>query len=135
MPYADYAYYSGTYLGSSIAEADFPRLALRASAHIDRITFGRAATQTDAETVDKIKMATCAVAEELQTQDQSGGADALTSESQGGYSVTYAANSTRAMTNTQRIQTASALWLESTYLMFSGFNNGEYGGDCSDEDE
>ncbi len=133
MPYADYDYYSETYLGIAIAEADFPRLALRASAEIDRLTFGRAARQTDSAVVDKIQMATCAVAEELQKGEQSGGADALTSESQGGYSVTYAANSSRAMTNTQRVQSAAALWLDGTYLMFSGFNDGEYGGNSDTE--
>nr|DAO55497.1 MAG TPA: YqbG [Caudoviricetes sp.] len=31
MAYADYQYYKNTYLGTAIQEADFPRLALRAS--------------------------------------------------------------------------------------------------------
>jgi hypothetical protein len=44
--YADYTFYTDDYLGTAIAEADFPALALRATAVIDAITFGRAATDT-----------------------------------------------------------------------------------------
>ena len=38
MPYADYNYYTGTFLGDAIAEANFPRLALRASDFLDYYT-------------------------------------------------------------------------------------------------
>ena len=72
MAYADFTYYENTYLGTTIAEADFPRLALRASAVIDQITFGRAATDTT--NVNAIKNAMCAVAEEIQNQEAAGGA-------------------------------------------------------------
>ena len=60
MSYANYAYYTGTYGGSAIASADFTRLANIASAWIDRLTFGRAAADTD--NADAIKMAMCSVA-------------------------------------------------------------------------
>ena len=67
--YADYTYYPGTFLGTAIASTVFPRLALRASLMIDRLTFTRAApvitANTDTATIDLIKMATCAVAEVL----------------------------------------------------------------------
>jgi len=69
--YTDSTYYTGTYLGNVIASADFPRLALRASAVIDQVTFGRASAivtaATDTATIALIKMATCAVAVEALT--------------------------------------------------------------------
>lgn len=40
MAYADYAYYTTAYLGTTIGEADFPRLSLRASSYLDYYTQG-----------------------------------------------------------------------------------------------
>jgi hypothetical protein len=125
--YADYDFYIDTYLGTSIVEADFPALALRASQHIDNLTFGRAATDTDNETA--IKNAMCAIAEELQRQDNADGVDGVTSETQGRYSVSYGATSSRTKSNQVKIEEIAKLWLANTYLMFSGFASGEYSGD------
>ena len=55
MAYADFTYYTNTYFGTAIAASDFPRMALRASAVIDRITFQRAAVEVTY--ADKVKMA------------------------------------------------------------------------------
>jgi len=130
MAYADYTYYTGTYLGTAIASADFAALAFSASAWIDRVTFQRAAVDFAAvENVDAIKNAMCAVAEELQRQDAASGLDAVTSESQGRYSVSYAANSEKMKSNTQRIQDAAQLYLDVTFLMFAGFADEEYTSD------
>lgn len=125
MAYADFTYYSATYLGTTIAEADFPRLALRASAVIDQITFGRAATDT--ENTNAIKNAMCAVAEEIQTQESAGSVDGITSESQGRYSVAYSANSSKTKSNQSKLEAAANVWLANTFLLFGGFNSGEYG--------
>jgi hypothetical protein len=125
--YADYTYYTTTYLGTVIAEADFPKLALQASQVIDRVTFQRAASQTDTDIVDKIAMAMCAVAEELQNQHST--TDGITSESQGQYSVAYGVNSSRAKSNQSKLEQAARLWLDGTFLMFAGFSAGEYGSD------
>lgn len=137
MAYADFDYYEDIYLGTAIAEADFPRLALKASAQIDRITFSRAAAiitaDDDATAVAAIQNATCEVAEELQRQEQSANADGITSESQGQYSVSYARHSSRARTNQQKIEDAAKIWLETTGLMFAGFASGEYGGKPSND--
>jgi len=70
--YADYSYYSTTYLGTAIPEADFPRLALQSSNFINQVTFGRAASVTDEASMDQIKMACCAVAEAMQLELQGG---------------------------------------------------------------
>lgn len=132
MAYADFTYYEDTFLGTAIAETDFPRLALRASAQIDRVTFNRAAAiitaNTETDNVTAIKMATCEIAEELQRQESASNVDGVTSESQGQYSVSYGANSNRSKSNQSKIETAARLWLENTFLMFGGFNTGEYGG-------
>lgn len=130
--YADFTYYEDTFLGTAIAEADFPRLALRASAQIDRLTFARAAAiitaNTETDNVTAIKMATCEIAEEIQRQESASNVDGVTSESQGQYSVSYGANSNRSKSNQSKIESAARLWLENTFLMFGGFNTGEYGG-------
>jgi hypothetical protein len=123
--YADYTYYSGTYLGTAIDSSIFPRLALRASAVIDQLTFNRAAEyitdDTDADTIDLIQMATCAVAEELYTEELNGGQDAIASEKVGQYMVTYSGNSRAMMSNEQRQQAAARFYLGNSGLMFRGF--------------
>lgn len=63
MVYADYEYYVNTYLGTSISEDDFSRLALRASAFLDYYTQGKAQNNAD---LDALKMACCAIAEQYQ---------------------------------------------------------------------
>ena len=131
MAYADYTHYTDVYLGNAIAEADFPRLALRASAQIDRLTYNRAATDTDNTTA--IKNAMCAVAEEIQRQEQSDNVDGITSESQGQYSVSYGTNSNRARSNQTKIVDTAKLWLETTVLMFAGFASGEYGSELTND--
>ncbi len=126
--YADYTYYVTSYLGTAIAESSFPALALRASAVIDQITFGRATVDFAANTnVAAIKNAMCAVAEELQRQDSNAGVDGIVSESQGQYSVSYAVSSNRTKTSEQKQHAAAKVWLANTGLLFAGFADGEYG--------
>lgn len=131
--YADYTYYTTTYLGSAIASADFAALALRASAVLNRLTFGRAAVvvaaDDDADTIDLIQMATCAVADELQTQASEAGM--IQSETVGRHSVTYVTGSVRSLY--QRQSDAAQLYLAGTELMYRGFASGEYGGSLADE--
>jgi hypothetical protein len=135
--YADYTYYTNTYLGAVIASPDFARLALRASFEVDRITFNRAAPVVaeaiDTSTIDLIKMATCAVAEQIQTNESEGGVDGISSEQVGSYSVTYSDSSSKRISNLKKVQQAASLYLGQSGLMFSGFISGEYGG-VTDED-
>ena len=51
----DYKYYSETFRGQ-MAEADFNRLAVYASAYLDELTMGRTAGELPAETEGKAKM-------------------------------------------------------------------------------
>src|SRR5574337_534283 len=110
--YVDYTYYTNTYLGTAIASTDFNALALRASAVIDQVTFNRAGpvvtAGTDTTTIAAIKNATCAVAEELQKQQTQ--PDAVQSESQGQYSVSYARNSTKMKSNQTKLESAAKLY-------------------------
>lgn len=116
--YADFVYYTETYRGTAIAQSDFERLAQRASERIDRLTFSRAAAvveaNAEANTIGLIKMATCAVAEEIQKLEASGGA--VQAERVGNLSVTYLNQKSEAA----RLADAASLYLWPTGLMFRG---------------
>ena len=102
MVYADYSYYTNVYWGNTISDADWPRMATRASSFLDYITMGRAAKHAD---LDAVKMACCAVADEYQTietsralankslsaslESVSGGSGELQSQTVGSWSKTY----------------------------------------------
>lgn len=100
-PYADYEYYSGIYGGSAIAEGDWLYWANRACAKVDFLTFGRTARLESAvlpeDTFAAVQNAVCAVAEIYFRYDTKRAArevatqhGAMKSESNDGYSVTYA---------------------------------------------
>lgn len=98
MVYADYTYYSGTYMGS-VSEEDFPRLAVRASSFLGYYTRNKAADSAD---LDAVKMCCCALvdkyavieaAQDLAQKNLAAAAagDAeIKSETVGGYSRTLA---------------------------------------------
>lgn len=84
MALCDYEFYKNKYLGNVITEADFPRLAERASEKLDRLTFDRlsmsedgtistsivyatheAVEPLDEKTSSKVKKAVCKIAETL----------------------------------------------------------------------
>jgi hypothetical protein len=147
--YCDYAFYSGSnYLGTAIASSDFPRLALRASAFIDQITYGRAAyemgtgttppdpdlipgqtvdyqipTAPDAATQTAIKMAVCAVAEEYQRLDKVSGNQEVASEHVGNNGVTYRSNSTANLSDDGKMKRVAKLYLGATGLMRQEVHN------------
>ena len=65
MAYADYEFYTTSYFGSVVPEADFPRLAERASDFVDTMTFGRLVDgpPTNERSQKRIKKAVCSLAE------------------------------------------------------------------------
>jgi hypothetical protein len=136
--YTDYTYYTTTYLGTAIASTAFAQLALRASAVIDQITFSRVAAiilaNTETDNIDLIKMAVCAVAEQLQTNDASGSNGGIKSESIGSNSVTYVDGSQMTLSNDRKLSNAAKLYLGNSGLMFKGFADDELGGVILDED-
>ena len=136
MAYADYEYYTTTYLGTAIKEDDFPRLSLRASSFLDYYTQGRAAQNSD---LDALKMACCAVAEQYQYIDtaqalaqkslsaslESDGE--LQSQTVGSWSKTYRSGGDSAQQALSSVQTAKATlgsiaqqYLAGTGLLYRG---------------
>lgn len=67
MAYADYEFYTTSYLGSVVPEADFPRLAERASDFVDLMTSDRLVNglPTDERSQKRIKKAVCSLAEKM----------------------------------------------------------------------
>ena len=65
MAYADYEFYTTSYFGSVVPEADFPRLAERASDFVDTMTFDRLVDglPTNERAQKRIKKAVCSLAE------------------------------------------------------------------------
>lgn len=138
MAYADYEYYTTTYLGTAISEADFPRMALRASSFLDYYTQGRAAQNAD---LDALKMACCAVAEQYQYIDiaqalaqksltsslESSESGELQSQTVGSWSKTYrsggesaAQAATAAASARSLLSAAAAQYLAGTGLLYRG---------------
>lgn len=65
MAYADYEFYTTSYFGSVVPEADFPRLAERASEFVDTMTFDRLVDglPENERSQKRIKKAVCSLAE------------------------------------------------------------------------
>jgi hypothetical protein len=65
MAYADYEFYTTSYFGSVVPEADFPRLAERASDFVDAMTFDRLmdGLSTNERSQKRIKKAVCSLTE------------------------------------------------------------------------
>lgn len=112
--YADYSFYSNTYKGKLGAE-EYTRLAIRADAYVDRMTFGRAKTAEGAD-LEAVKMAACAIVDELVLQEQGG---IVTSETNDGISRSFATGSV-VKSSTQRIYAAAEVFLCNTNLCFAG---------------
>lgn len=112
--YASYTFYAETYLGR-LAHEEYNSLVGRASAVIDRLTFGRATSATGAA-LTAVKMAECAVVDELHTIAEGGD---ITSESNDGVSRSYASGGAP-RSKEQRIAEAARLWLDGANLTFAG---------------
>lgn len=65
MAYTDYEFYKTSYFGSVVPEADFPRLAERASDFVDTMTFDRLVDglPTNERSQKRIKKAVCSLTE------------------------------------------------------------------------
>lgn len=111
---ADYLFYQGEYLGT-VSEDEFSRLAIRAGAEINRLTMGRAATATGAD-LEAVKMAECAVIDELYHIAQGGD---ITSETNDGISRSFASGGV-VLSKAQRITAAASPWLSGTNMLFVG---------------
>ncbi len=102
MAYVDYKFYTDTYLGNAVPEAQFNRLAERASEYLDWITRGQAANAEE----EKLKKAACAVAEAFQINEQGGD---VISQTVGSWSKSYSKTS---KTDAQRLLEAAQKYLQ-----------------------
>ena len=114
MAYTDFEFYATTYHGNVVPEADFPRIADRASDFLDVITFDRLVDglPSDERAATKVQKAVCAVSDKLYelelaekqalsaaagsaSSSGSGGATSgvITSRSAGSESISYASPS------------------------------------------
>ncbi len=114
MAYTDFEFYATTYHGNVVPEADFPRIADRASDFVDVITFDRLVDglPSDERAATKVQKAVCAVSDKLYelelaekqalsaaaggaSSGGSGGATsgAIASKSAGSESISYASPS------------------------------------------
>lgn len=126
--FTDYTYYAGTYLGTTIPQATYPGAALQASYVLDALTFGRASETitagTDTDLITKIKMATCAIAEEeYKTGLQANGTGVIKGERLGNYSVDYQLNQEVNQSAAARATTKAKFYLGNTGLLYRGFND------------
>jgi hypothetical protein len=136
MTYADYDYYSWTYLGT-VSEEDFPRLAVRASSFLDYYTQNRAKDNAD---MDAVKMCCCALidqyalldaAQKAATKSLANAGDPETkSESVGSYSRTLTTGGEAAKSVLDAVSTSKQMLanLCNEYLAHTGLLY--RGGDC-----
>lgn len=132
MIYAGFDYYANEYLGSALSEADYPRMAARASRYLDYITQGRAEQNRNMEAV---KLACCALAEQYQVleaaqaltvQSLTAGRDAdgaeLQSQTVGPWSKTYRSGGESAQGAIQAAQAGRSVLLDTVrqYLAHTG---------------
>lgn len=120
--YATYAYYISTYRGN-LTEEEFEKAIIPATAHVRRITFGRADQNME---LDEVKLATCAVCDLLANDEKARSQHSgrtVVSENTDGYSVTYESGRNGDTADdllTRKIYEVAELYLEPTGLLYAG---------------
>lgn len=112
----DYSFYTSTFKGMT-TEEDFDRLAVKASAYLDRVTFDRITDSLPTATLTRVKLAMCEVVDTLLLNEHGGG---VASETNDGISVNYVAGISNAKTDQQRLREAAALYPGGTGLLYRG---------------
>lgn len=110
--YCDYEFYSKEYNGT-MAEEDFNREVLKASAYVDMVTMNRITTSVLNKYSDQIKLATCAACDVYFTAEKG----EVASETVGSWSVSYG---TSGMTAQQKLQDCVEDYLLMTGLLYRG---------------
>ena len=116
MPEVDYDFYLNTFHGR-VSNADFSRLMVYASAYLEERTMGRINDDLPEETVQKVKLALCAVVDAYHQNEKVGGKAAETND---GISVTYAVGTATSKSESRRLYDAAALFLGPTGLLYRG---------------
>lgn len=120
--YADYTFYVSEYRGN-LTDEEFDKSVIPASAHVRRITFGRA---DDNMEMEEVKLATCAVCD-LIANDEKVRSEHLgrvvTSENTDGYSVSYESGGNGGTADellSRKISDMLELYLMPTGLLYMG---------------
>lgn len=119
--FASYSFYTTTYGGSAIAQTSYDYYAKKASAFIDHAT-NELASETitadvDDELIEAIQLAACAVAEQIQRNEQGG---AVQSERVGSYSVSYVETPAKQLSEYSKVIQAMKPYLGNSGLMYRG---------------
>lgn len=112
----DLSFYTERYGGTRIPAEAWPDFSRDAAAYVDTITFGRITDDLSDDTLERCRMAICAVAEQDFQQSQGG---EVASASNDGYSESYV---TSGQTPAQRRRAAASDWLYPTGLLYRGVN-------------
>ena len=118
--YADYNFYVNEYQGRRLSMDEFQKYILPASAHVRRITFGRADLHKD---VEEVKLATCSVCDTLDEINKSTiNGQQIASENNDGYSVSYVNESGKSSAQIflQKVYAAAEIYLSTTDLLNFG---------------
>ena len=120
--YVNYAYYISKYRGN-LTEEDFEKSIFPATAHVRRITFGRADQNME---TDEVKLATCAICDLLANDEKlrsQHSGRTVVSENTDGYSVTYESGGNGDTADdllNRKIYKSAELYLGSTGLLYAG---------------
>jgi len=133
-PYVDYKYYTNNFYSAEIPEESFLKWAMKASIRVDYLTFGRISKLEASVLPDAVFDAVCSAADVMYEYDQkkqarleASGNGAIKSESNDGYSITFADNSSKADAEDSSACMAEAddlicEYLAHTGLMFKGWS-------------
>ncbi len=127
MAYADYSFYTDTFLGNVIDSTSFNRVSERASEIIDVFTNGNITADilANADTLTKIKKANCALAEQIfygETSNSITSGGNVTSIKAGEETVTYKNNTSYNSQSTDYSIASSIIsrYLSGTNLLYAG---------------
>lgn len=126
--YADYEFYTGTYKGTKITSKDeFDKLSLRATQYVKNHIFNRNyADYYGKDYTNEVKYATCSLTE-VEQEYQKGldelSSDNVKSESIGDYSRTFGTKEELIKNTNIKRKEELNLYLQTTGLLFRGFDN------------
>lgn len=127
--YADFSFYQSHYYNSITTEADFNRLATRASDYIDYLTAGKAAGYT-AETapaagLDALKKCCCELADQFQVIENANdyarsGDGKIASETVGSHSRSFRSGADIVTEQQEQLRRIARQYLSRTGLLYGG---------------
>lgn len=121
MAYADFDFYTNSFKGSTIKDsATFDNFMLKACIYVDLVTFNRIT-----EVSENVQLCSCELAELMYNQSVKLSGQAIQSEKNGSYSVTYSVPDSGTYTTDYKrtLKNICLRWLGSTGLMYRGVSD------------